>query len=360
MDMVNVVRQTLDRPIKRNGMKDVAETAGVSIKTVSRVINNLPYVREEVRKKVFEAVEKLNYAPSLEGKRLVSLKNNSEVRTNNIGCVFNLTFNKYSEPFFSELLEEVDAFLMKSNLHNYFNHTLAELENEPLFYRVMNPDVVDGVIFFGVGEQFRDRIEKIRKRVGHAVIIAENLNNGNISTVYPDLADAGYQATKYLISLGHTRIGCVTGRLDWPGYSQLRLEGYQKALKEHGITFDASLTVEGKYDTKKAAEATRILLKKKPTAIFVISDPMAIGAYSAIHVSGLKIPNDISVVSCDGIKFSEHLCPPLTTIDINKKEMARTAVQLLLEEIEQKRKGPVRVIFPVRLVERLSCRRLAG
>ena len=218
-------------------LKDVAKKSGVSIKTASRVMNNLPYVSDATREKVFQAVEKLGYKPSLEGRRLANLKNRVKSSTGNIGCVLSSEFNKYSEPFFAELLEEIDRCLIEQNLHNYFCYTLNELEDRALFYRVMNPDVVDGILLIGTGEQ--KKISWIRKRINNLVIISDYLLDGSLSSVYPDGFEAGYQDTKYLISLGHRKIACITGYLNLPdnSYSNLRFKGYMKALKECRIKF---------------------------------------------------------------------------------------------------------------------------
>jgi len=279
--------------MKRVTLKDVAKRSGVSIQTVSRVINNLPYVSEETRKKVFQAIEELNYRPSVEGKKLVSLKNSLKSRTNNIGCILFPTYNKYSEPFFSEILEEIDCCLREFNLHHYFTCTLDDLQEQSFYYRIINPEMVDGIVLIGIGDKYYQEVKKIRKNIDNLVILADYLSDGSISSIYPYGLDAGYQIIKYLF-----------------------------------------------------------------TAIFVVSDPMAIGVYKAIQKNGLKIPDDISVIGYDGIRLGEHLWPPLTTIGINKKEMVKEAIKVLIEEIEGKRKTPIRVVFPVYLIERKSCRKI--
>jgi len=339
-------------------LKDVAEKSGFSTQTVSRVINNLPYVREETKKKIFQAIEELNYRPSVEGKRLASLKNYPKARTNNIGCILFQTYNKYSEPFFSEILEEIDCSLREFDLHNYFTYTLHDLQDQALYCRIINPEVVDGIVLIGIGDKDYQEIKKIRKNMDNLVILADYMSDGSISSVYPDGLDAGYQATKYLLLYGHKRIACITGYLEWSGYAQLRFMGYLKALKEFGVEFDENLVGEGKYSIEEAVKATELILKEEPTAIFVVSDPMAIGVYKAIQENGLKIPDDISVIGCDGIRLVEHRWPPLTTVGINKKEMVKTAIKILIEEIEGKRETPIRVVFPVYLIERRSCRKI--
>lgn len=340
-------------------IRDVAKRAGVSIKTVSRVVNNHPHVSEETKKRIWKAIDELGYTPREEGRKLALLKKGKKGLTGNIGCVLFPSYNKYSEPFFAELLEEIDRVLIEFNMHCYFTYTLKELENPSLFLKMINPFSIDGCIFIG-GEHYRDKVLEIKKRVKNVVILSDYIEDASISCVYPDGFKAGYLATKYLISLGHKRIACITGHFNWPGYSQLRYLGYKKALEEEGIEFDESIVKEGKYTIDDAIEATYSILNsaKLPTAIFVISDPMAVGVYKALQKEGLKIPEDISVISCDNIKLSQYLYPSLTTVGVNKYEMVKTAIQILLEEIREERQPGIRIVFPVELIERKSCKNI--
>lgn len=336
---------------------DVAQEAGVSIKTVSRVINNLPYVSESARAKVLQASEKLHYAPSEEGRWLASLKRHANKATGNIGCILFRTYAKYSEPFFAELLETLDRVLQEANLSNRFIHTLQELENPSLFLRMINPHVVDGCILIGMDSRCREQILRMQQRVKHLVLVANSLEASDVSSIYSDGVKAGYLATQHLISIGHRRIACVTGDFSRPAYSQTRFTGYQQALAEHGILYDEALVREGQYNIDVAAEAADALLTVRPipTAIFVVSDPMAIGVYKAIQRQGLRIPHDISVTSCDNIWMAGHLNPPLTTIDTDKYELARTAVNILTQEIQGTKAPGSTTILPVTLKERESC-----
>jgi DNA-binding LacI/PurR family transcriptional regulator len=342
-------------------IKDVAKRAGVSVKTVSRVINNHKYVSLETRKKVWEAIEELGYVPSEEGKKLANLKKKKygKLRTGNIGVILFPSYNKYSEPHFAEVLEEIDRVLLELNMHCYFTYTLRELEDNSLFLKMINPNYVDGCIFIG-GEQYRGEIERIRKRIKNLLILCDYIKDDSISCVYADGFNAGYIATKYLIEKGHRDIGCITGHLDWPEYSQLRFLGYKKALKEEGIVFREEYVREGKYSIEGAYNATISLLKENPsiTAIFVVSDPMAIGVYKGIEKMDLKIPEDISVISIDNIRLSEHLAPPLTTVGWEMYEMVKRAILTLIDEIEEKSKPGVRIVFPVKLIERQSVKLL--
>ncbi|MCM8772497.1 MAG: LacI family DNA-binding transcriptional regulator [candidate division WOR-3 bacterium] len=339
---------------------EVAKKAGVSIKTVSRVINNMPYVSEETRKKVWKVIEELNYFPRIEGRQLAFLKRNNNLKTGNIGCLIFPTYNKYSEPFFAELLEEVDKVLLEFNLHKYFFHTLSELKDPSLFIKMINPNVIDGCVILGSGEKYREDIIRIYKRIKNVVILCDFIDCDEIACFYPDGIKGGYMATNYLISLGHRVIGCITGYLNWPEYSQLRLKGYKKALEDAGILFDVKLVEEGKYSIEGASQAVKKLIERNPemTAIFVVSDPMAVGVYKGLAEIGKRIPDDISVIGFDNIKIGEHLHPSLTTISVDKYSLAKEGIKVLIDEINTGNKTGMKVAFPVTLVERDSVRKI--
>ena len=165
---------------------------------------------------------------------------------------------------------------------------------------------------------------------------------------------------QHLLSLGHTRIACITGFLDAVSYNRLALDGYKAALTEAGVSFRLELVREGWYSVAGAFAATDALLndtKPRPTAIFCASDPMALGVYNAIHKNGLRIPDDISVAACDDIRLGRELFPALTTAGGDKVELAKAALRLLREEVDGERAAPVTVTLPMQLVERESCAR---
>ena len=344
----------MDRMINTT-IKDVAAKAGVSTKTVSRVINGLPYVSDKARSRVWEAANSLNYIPDEAGKQLASMKYKSNVCTGNIGCILFPTYEKYTEPDSAEILEELDKVFLKRNLHQYFCYTLTELQDPILFARMINPNKVDGCILIGLCDDHIDSIARIREKVPSVVLVGL-VKDKNITCVYTDGVEGGYLAAKHLLKLGHRRIGCITG---YSGHSntELRFLGYKKALDEAGIT---PMVREGHFNIDGAAEATDSLLDdaNPPTAIFSVSDPMAIGVYKAIQRRGLQIPGDISVAGFDDISLAKHIFPPLTTVSINKHEMVEVAVQTLMDQIDGKRGSSMRITFPVKLIVRGSTSKL--
>lgn len=342
-------------------IKEVAKESGVSIKTVSRVINKLPYVNEYTRERVWKVIEKLSYIPNPEGRKLASFKKKINYRTGNIGCIMFPGYNKYYEFFFAELLDELDRVFIELSLHKYFLYTLKDIEDQSLFLKMVNPNMIDGCVLIGIGDNYKDEILKIKQRIPNVVILSNYIDDKSISCVYPDGFKEGYLATKHLISFGHKKIACITGYFDRPGYSQDRLNGYKKALRDSGIEYDENIVREGKYSIDGAISATESLLQngQLPTAVFVVSDPMAIGVYNAIQNKGFNIPKDISVASCGNIQLSNYIYPSLTSVGtISKYELVKATVKTLLEEIDTKREIGIRTVFPVELIERESCKRI--
>lgn len=337
-------------------IKDVAKDCGVSPMTVSRVLNNFHYVSPEVKDRVLASVERLGYSPDDAGRRLSVKKGNGSQKTGNIGCILFNTYEKYSEPLWTELLEELDKVIIESNLHHYFTYTLKDLESPGIFTRKVNSSVIDGCVLVGLNDASLDMMVKIRERIGNVVLFGCT-DDDSIRCVHPDGIQGGYIATNHLLSLGHRRIACITGFLTSHSDSKYRLKGYMDALADAGIKYDPEMVREGRFDIDKAACETRLLLQMnpRPTAIYSISDPMAIGVYKGIQEYGLRIPEDVSVIGFDDARLSVHIYPSLTSIGMDKKRMARFVVRLLQSGVGGSDTGGMKTVFPVKLVKRDSC-----
>ncbi|MDD2485347.1 MAG: LacI family DNA-binding transcriptional regulator [bacterium] len=340
-------------------IKDIAKDAGVCIKTVSRVINNYPHVSEDIRKRVWQSVDAFGYVPNEMGKRLALRKSGHPVRNGDIGCILFSNYEKYSEPYTAEILDELDRVLLEMGIRNHFTYTLDELADQSLFINTVNPNIIGGCLLIGLSDQHMTEVDRIRKKVKCLVLLGR-VEDNTVSCVHPDGFMGGFLATNYLINMGHRRIGCIVGYLKEHSDTKLRFNGYKKALEAAGIPYDDTLVKEGRFSIEGAVKATDSLLKTDtlPTAIYSVSDPMSIGVYKAIQERGLRIPRDISVISFDNINLASHLYPSLTTIGMDKKEMVKMALQVLISEMEGKGTPGIKITFPVELVERQSCRKL--
>ncbi len=177
-----------------------------------------------------------------------------------------------------------------------------------------------------------------------------------VDSVLADSLQGGYQATEYLIQLGHRRIGCITGPPDLSISSQ-RVSGYSQALERYGIPLCDELVVTGDFRYQEGYRAMRQLLalNEPPTAIFACNDIMAVGAICAAKDKGLGVPGDIAIIGFDDIALASFISPRLTTVAQPKHEMGAIAVELLVERIKEKKRPSTKVILPVHLVVRESC-----
>jgi LacI family transcriptional regulator len=338
-------------------IKDVAQEAGVSITTVSHVINETRYVSEELTEKVYEAMRALNYRPNIIARSLRS------GRTKTIGLVV----PDISNPFFADFSRRIED---KGFEHGY-NVILCNTDENPakeeMYVNVLISKQVDGLIFFssGTSKSFKNTVT-----LGDVPVVVTDREPEitNSDVVLIDNHAGGYMATSYLISLGHRRIACISGPSPIRP-SAHRVEGYRSALKEASIAFDQDLVRNGDFRSSSGDKEMKVLLKlpDPPTAVFACNDMMALGAMRAIKEANLNIPEDISVVGFDNTPISSLVYPQLTTISQPIKEMADLAVELLIEKMnikeEQKRQKEIspeykRIILNTELVIRDTCAKL--
>lgn len=328
---------------RRTSINDVAKAAGVAIKTVSRVLNNEPNVREETRAQVLAAVKKLNYHPSLSARSLASR------RSYLIGLV-------YDNPSATYTIEVQRGALARCREGKFLLllHEVAgrgeELIKDILAFA--NRTHLDGLI---ITPPLSESVELIRTLDAEGppfVRIAPN--DFRHKSPYVDIDDesAAREMTEYLIGLGHRRIGFIIGR---PGHhaSGERLRGYKAALKAHRLPHVAEYVRQGDFLFDSGLDAARQLLAlpKRPTAIFAANDDMAAGVLMAAHEMGVKVPAQLSVAGFDDAAIARTVWPPLTTVLQPTYELSYRAADLLLQYLQDD--SPPK---PVRLPHRLVCR----
>ncbi len=327
-------------------IRDIAEYAGVSVSTVSRVLNDKPDVKEETRQKVNEAINRLGYSPNLAARGLVLQK----------ASVIGFITSDITNPNFPELARGVVAQARKHGFSVMFFDANKDSRVEKEAIELLRSKQVDGIIL-NFGETVSDELKKLKAENFPIVQIYRRKVSTGISTVALDNIGSGYAATSYLAELGHWRIGHITtGEGFQSGYE--RLKGYRKGLSGAGISFNTALVQVGVNSIDSGKECMMNLLKldQKPTAVFVSHDVMAVGAYEAIYSAGLNIPEDISVVGHDNNILSRSVWPRLTTIDTHKSELGKAGVDLLIEEIENEAPLNEERVFASELIIRKSCR----
>jgi LacI family transcriptional regulator len=331
-------------------IKDIAKLAQVGVSTVSRVLNNHPDVKESTRKKVLEIIRESNYIPNNSARIL------KQHHTKNIGILVRGVFN----PFFSEMINIIGKTINKNG------YTMIMRQNDYNIYQDIDTLIafvkekrLQGVIC--LGGNFTEITDECFKEINIPIVLTSvNAVSKQGKTYYSsigiDNAKGAYDATSYLLSKGHRKIALILGDVNDIGVSLCRLDGYNQALNEEGIEEEEDLVLIGQYSSKEAYEATFKLLKKRKdiTAVFALSDIMAIGAAKAILNSGLRIPEDVSIVGFDGMDESEFYNPSITTVKQPKKLMAEMSINLLISlingELENKH-----ILLDTNLIERNSC-----
>ncbi len=325
---------------------DVAKESGVSYSTVSRVLNGFEFVKEETRVKVLAAAEKLGYVANMQARSLAGGK------TRVIGLLVPGLDNGY----IGEIVRGIDEEIVKFNYDLMLYTTRRRTGSEAHYVKAISNGLTDGIILI-VPLLEREYLVSLREHNFPYVVVDQVDPQFHSSVVDATNWQGAYDATQYLIELGHHRIGFIKG-LQAIQSADDRLAGYKAALADHNLFFDETLVIEGDFFTTGGYAAVRQFLARTPypTAIFASNDLMALGAMQALQEQGLNIPGDISLVGFDDIPQASLVHPRLTTVRQPLEQMGRIAVNLLIEQIENADLTPRRVTLATRFVERESCR----
>jgi LacI family transcriptional regulator len=332
---------------RRAKIHDVAAAAGVAIKTVSRVLNDEPNVREETRARVLAVVKRLNYHPSLSARSLAGRRS----------YLIGLIYENPSVNYIVDVQHGATARCREGKFQLLMHQVTGrgeDLERDVL--GLVDQTHVDGLIVTAPLSESVELIRALDRRSMPFVRIAPN--DIRHRTPYADMDDEGAarEMTEYLIGLGHRRIGFIAGH---PGHfaSGLRLVGYRNALKAHRIAFSEGFVRQGYFVFESGMEAARQLLTmpQPPTAIFASNDDMAAGVLMAAHEMGIPVPERLSVAGFDDTYIARTVWPRLTTVHQPSYDLAYTATDLLLQAL-QTGVAPK----PVRLGHRLVCRASTG
>jgi len=325
-------------------MKDVAERAGVSITTVSHVINNSRPVSDELTKRVHDAMHELEYHPNLLARSLRMKK------TKTLGVIL----PDISNSFFADIARAIEDTSFESDFSVIFCNTDGDMAKEIIYTRALSEKQVDGIIFVAAGES-ADLVRSLQTQRMPVVIVDRPLGEINADTVVSDNTGGAYEAVQHLIELGHRRIACITGPSIIETATQ-RLFGYRKAMQEAGLPAPEDYILRSNFRFEGGRDAAVKLLTnpEPPTAIFAANDLMAIGAIGAAKSLGLTIPNDLSIVGFDDIAMSSFFNPALTTIVQPKYEIGVLATKMLMERLENPRLPKRRHLLSTHLVVRAS------
>ena len=338
--------------MEKNGvtLHDVAELAGVSHQTVSRVINNNERVRPETRQKVEAAILELGYRPNVIARSMV------RGHTRTLGCISpNLT-----DPVFAQIIESAQSEACRLGFFILIGSAPTVDEVKPLLDELLNRRV-DGLIVMNARDDERYKLLEPLSKNGSPIVYVKNSSlNELVSSVRCDDIQGGYLATKHLLELGHKRTAIILG----PRNEQCtvdRLTGYQNALEEYGLPLDEKLIIQGNWSSRSGGAATEILLENPDqfSAIFAQNDRMAAGGIRTLRDSGYQIPDDYSVIGYDNVPLAALIDPPLTTIQQPLEDFGKNAARILIQTIQEK-KPPVDYCASPELIIRSSTTHYQG
>ncbi len=330
-------------------IKDIANQAGVSIATVSYVINETKSISPETKKRVFKAIKSLNYHPSKSARNLVTGK------TGNIGFILTDDHFLRTEPFYTKIFLGTEFEARGEGYYIILTSIKSDFGKKDGLPRFILNESVDGLIIAGkVPQNFLERLSSYK--VPTVFVDYVPPSNG-YPLVLIDNIQGGMLATNHLIGLGHRNIGFISSDIEHPSFLD-RLNGYRLALEYAGISVQSSLTITSSvYQGRQAGvDLTKRLFSsnKDVTAVFAANDAMAIGAIHFLKTRGLKIPEDVSVIGFDGIEADSLVDPPLSTVGVPKIELGAEALKLLVNTLKNRKTLPKKIIVPVELIVRKS------
>jgi len=329
-------------------IREVAQKAGVSVTTVSHVVNQTRVVAEDTQKRVKQVMQELGYRPNVLARSL------RRGETHTLGLVLPDSANS----FFAEMAYAIENCAFERNYSLVLCNTSADPQKERLYSEVLFNKQVDGIIFVAAG----DDTQSLQELLAHnlpVVVVDRHLENIPVDTVTSDNFQGGYLAAHHLIDLGQRDIAIIRGPSNISP-SAARVTSSLQTFGEAGISIPAEWIVYGDFHAKSGYLAMQQLLSlpKKPGAVFACNDLMAIGAMRAIYEAGLRIPKDISLIGFDNIELAAYTYPPLTTIGQPIQQLAEIAISTLLQRIQTPESVCQRITLPNELIIRQSTRRI--
>lgn len=326
----------------RPTIRDLARQAGVSHQTVSRVINGSADVLPETRALVEAAIEQMGYRPSAIARSM------ARGQTHTLACISpNLT-----DFTFASVIEGAE---MEARQHDYF--MLSSSAADPRSFRELVDELVghsrvDGLI---VINPYSDERYKYIPKDFPLVFVGARSHDSNICSVSLDDEKVAYEATRHLLSLGHTRIALVTGPME-EDCSQDRAEGYARALREAGLSVDKSMIVEGDWTATSGQDALLSFAEqgRVPSAVFAQNDRMAMGVMHAARDMDIHVPNQLAVIGVDDMPLASYFDPPLTTMRQDIPRIGQEAARMLVDILQGRNSTPHQLKLTAQLVVRQS------
>ncbi|SEQ09723.1 transcriptional regulator, LacI family [Virgibacillus subterraneus] len=323
---------------------DVAREANVSMATVSRVVNGNPNVKPVTRKKVLATIEQLGYRPNAVARGLASKK------TTTVGAII----PDISSIFFAELARGIEDIATMYKYNMILSNSDQNKDKELQLINTMLEKQVDGILFMG-GNITDEHVKQFESSSIPVVLAATYDESNRIPSVNIDYEAAAFEATSFLLGKGNEKIAFISGQDDTL-INQQKYNGYLRAFKEKSKTVDDEYILRGDYSYDSGLEAVDQLLSlnKKPTAVFVASDEMALGVIHGAQDRGYKVPEDLEVFGFDNTRLATMVRPTLSTIVQPMYDIGAVAMRLLTKYMNKEEVEEKKVVLPHRIVERTS------
>jgi LacI family transcriptional regulator len=323
---------------------DISHEAGVSVATVSRVLNCSPKVTEHTKKKVLAAVDKLGYTPNAAARHLVGKKANA------MGVII----HQMTSGFYATVMSGIE---LEARSRGY--HVLITIAHDPdpertRYYDMLDEARVDGLILLD-STLDAETVAKLKSYNRPVVMIQRTSKDPEVCSVCTADEEGAYQALRHLLSLGYKKDLLVVTGSEETEDTHLRLKGCERALKEHGLSLGDVTQISGRYSAQVALDAFRSYRASHelPRAIFAFNDDMALAIMKELRMAGVRVPEEVAVVGFDGIEAADYI--GLTTMEIPMLDLGREAVRLLLDRITNPHTPAAHVVKDCSLVIRESC-----
>ncbi|QNH52892.1 LacI family DNA-binding transcriptional regulator (plasmid) [Acinetobacter venetianus] len=323
-------------------IQKIARLAGVSVATVSRVLNNSDTVKDANREKVLQAIKASNYQPNLLARQL---------RTARSSMIL-VMVSDISNPFCAEVVKGIEEEAEKNGYRILLCNSGSDIERSRSSLQLLSGKMVDGIITMDAFSKLPELSHLIADTPW--VQCAEYADAGDISCVGINDSEASQQVVGYLADRGRRRIALINHDLSYK-YARLRQQGYLSQLDEHNLDWQGiSYASELSFSAGRQAMMTLLAADEIPDAVFAVSDTLAAGAMAAIQASGYSVPGDIAVAGFDGTELAEMISPPLTTLAQPSRDIGREAFRLIQQKIDQPDSAAQRVILQGHLIKRAS------
>jgi DNA-binding LacI/PurR family transcriptional regulator len=323
-------------------LADIAETAGVSPATVSRVLNGDPRVNAERVDRVNKAIKELGYSPNRAARTLVTGK------TGLVAAVIDSNLNVFSDPFWGQITTGISQALQEANFQALLMVRPLDI-NDPSVIAALAPGQIDGAIFFQLHND--DTVNLLQDMGLPLVVVGRPEESSKLTYVDSDNLGGGYAAAKHLIERGCTRIATIAGN---PALSsgRLRLEGFRKAMDEANLPVAESRIAYGEWTDESGAAAMTVLLQASPDldGVFVANDLMALGALNVLEAEGISVPDHVAVVGFDNMFAGRITRQQLTTIEQDVQGLGAQAAAMVIHMIDGGK--PKSKVLPTRLIAR--------